>query len=149
MSYSEPPPPPPPPSGPGGPGAPGGGYGGDQYGGGQYGGGQYGGGQYGGGAYGGGYGGYSQPQTSKKAIWALVTGILSILCCGVFAGVPAVILGSMAKKEIAASNGAQTGRGMAQTGFVLGIISFVLTVIYVILLLTGNANFSFSTGTNS
>lgn len=118
MSYSDtPPPPPPPPGGPGG---------------------------YGGG-YGAGYGGYAQPQTSKKAIWSLVTGILSIVCCGIFAGIPAIFLGRSAKNEIAASGGSLTGGGMAQAGFVLGLISLVLTLIYVILLLTGHGTFTFNT----
>jgi hypothetical protein len=116
MSYSDTPPPPPPP-GSGGPGG------------------------YGSGAYGGGYGGYAQPQNNKKAIWALITGILSIVCCGIFAGVPALILGNSAKKEIAASGGSQTGAGMAQAGFILGIISVVLTVIYVILVVAGTVSF--------
>jgi hypothetical protein len=82
-------------------------------------------------------GGYAQPQTNKKATWALVLGILSLVCCGIFAGVPALILGNNAKKEIAASGGAQSGAGMAQAGVVLGIISIVLSVLYVILLLVG------------
>jgi len=111
MSYDAPPPPP--------PGPPGGPYGG-------------------GGGYPGGYGGgYAAPQTSKKAIWALVLGILSIVCCGFFAGIPALILGNSAKREIGASAGAQTGSGMAQAGVVLGIISIVLTVLYIVLLLAG------------
>jgi hypothetical protein len=109
--------PPPPP--------PPGGYGGDQYGG----------------------GGYAAPKTNQKAIWALVTGILSVICCGVIAGIPALILGQSAKKEIAASGGAQSGGGMAQAGFVLGIISIALTVLYLILLVTGNAAFHFNTNT--
>jgi putative exporter of polyketide antibiotics len=82
-------------------------------------------------------GGYAQPQTSKKAIWALVLGIVSLICCGLIAGIPALILGNSAKKEIAASGGAQTGAGMAQAGVILGIISIVLSVLYVILLIAG------------
>jgi hypothetical protein len=90
------------------------------------------------GQYGSGYGGgYAQPQTNKKSIWALVLGIVSLICCGIFAGVPALILGNSAKKEIAASGGAQTGAGMAQAGVILGIISIVLSVLYVILLIAG------------
>ena len=82
-------------------------------------------------------GGYAQPQTNKKSIWALVLGIVSLICCGIFAGIPALILGNSAKKEIAASGGAQTGAGMAQAGVILGIISIVLSVLYVILLIAG------------
>ena len=122
MSYDAPPPPPP--GSPGGP-PPGGGYGGY--------------GDYG--------GGYAAPQTNKKATWALVLGILSLVCCGLFAGIPALILGNSAKREIAASGGAQTGSGMAQAGVVLGIISIVLSVLYVILLLVGVVSMPNSTST--
>jgi hypothetical protein len=98
---------------------------------------------YGGSGYGG--PGYGAPQTNKKSIWALVLGIVGLLCCGLFAGIPALILGRQAQKEIDASAGAQTGRGMATAGFVLGIIAIVWTVIYLILVLTGAINFGFST----
>jgi len=80
----------------------------------------------------GGYG-YVAPQTNKKAIWALVLGILSLVCCGLFAGIPAIILGNMGKNEIDASGGQQTGRGMAVAGFVLGIIGVVWTIVALII----------------
>ena len=80
----------------------------------------------------GGYG-YVEPQTNSKAIWALVLGILSIIPCGLFAGIPAVILGNMAKNDIDASGGQQTGRGMAVSGLVLGIIGIALSVLGFIL----------------
>jgi putative exporter of polyketide antibiotics len=86
----------------------------------------------------GGYGyGYAQPKTNQKAIWALVLGILGLVCCGFIAGIPAVILGNSAKKEIAASGGAETGAGMAQAGFVLGIIAIALGVLGLILFAVG------------
>lgn len=93
-----------------------------------------------------------QPQgptgTNNKAIWALVLGILSILCCGFVAGIPALILGRSAKAEIDASGGAQSGRGMAQAGFILGIIGICLSVIGIILQLTGVVSFSGSGSTS-
>ena len=79
----------------------------------------------------GGYG-YVQQQTNKKAIWALVLGLLSLVCCGLFAGIPAIILGNMAKCEIDASGGLQSGRGKAVAGFVLGIIGVVWTIVALI-----------------
>jgi hypothetical protein len=48
---------------------------------------------------------------------------------GILAATPAVILGHLGRKEIGASGGTQTGRGMATTGLVLGIIGIVLAVI--------------------
>jgi hypothetical protein len=83
----------------------------------------------------GGYG-YAAPRTNNKAIWALVLGILSLVCCGVFAGIPALVLGNMAKNEIDASGGVQSGRGMAVAGLVLGIVSVVLSVLAAIVAAT-------------
>jgi hypothetical protein len=83
------------------------------------------------------------PGTNKKAIWSLVLGILGLVCCGIFAGIPAIILGNMAKKEIATSG--EGGGGMATAGLVLGIIACVWGVIYLILVATGNFSFDFST----
>lgn len=100
-------------------------------------------------SFAGGYGGgYAQPQTNKKAIWSLVTGILSIVCCGLIAGIPALILGNSAKKEITTSGGAQSGAGMAQAGVILGIISIVLSVLYLILLVAGVIAFPTQTTTS-
>ncbi len=77
-------------------------------------------------------GGYGPPpQTLQKATWAMIVGIVSILCCGP-AGIAAIIMGSQAKKEIAASGGALAGQGQAQAGFVLGIIALILTVLGVL-----------------
>ena len=78
-----------------------------------------------------GYGGYAAPRTNQKAIWSLVTGILGLVCCAP-AGIVALVLGNGAKKEIAASNGMETGSGMAQAGVVLGIVAIVLFVFGII-----------------
>lgn len=92
----------------------------------------------------GGYG-YAAPKTNQKAIWALVLGILGLVCCGIFTGIPAIFLGNAAKKEIASSGGAQTGGGMAQAGFILGIVATVLGALGLILFATGVVNTDFST----
>ncbi len=97
-----------------------------------------------GGDYGGQYGGgYAQPQTSQKAVWALVTGILGF-CCGIGA-IVAIILGIIAKSDIRASNGGLKGAGMAQAGLVLGIIAVALNIVYWILVATNHASFYFHT----
>lgn len=94
-----------------------------------------------------GYGAAPQPPygaqpagTSQKAIWALVSGILSLLCCSPL-GILAIILGRSAKDEIATTG--KSGGGMAQAGFVLGIIGLVFLVIQIILVATGNFDFTF------
>ncbi|MEJ7633430.1 DUF4190 domain-containing protein [Aeromicrobium sp.] len=88
----------------------------------------------------GGYG--APPQQNKKALWSMILGILGLLCCGFFTGIPALILGNQAKKEIAASGGSQTGGGMATAGVILGIVAIVFGVISLILFATGALDFS-------
>lgn len=85
---------------------------------------------------------YSAPRNSPKALWSLILGILGLVFCGIFAGIPALILGSSARKEIAASQGALTGDGMAKAGVILGWISVALTVVAIILALTGVLTFN-------
>jgi hypothetical protein len=92
--------------------------------------------------YGPGQGAYGAPVgNNSKAIWALVLGIVGILCCGVL-GIPAIILGRQAQGEIDRSGGAQSGRGMATAGFVLGIIACIGLVVVAILIATGNSPYS-------
>lgn len=89
-----------------------------------------------------GYGSYGAPgygtsgqaaaQQNQKALWSMILGILGLVCCGVFTAVPATILGHLAKQEIAAAGGRESGSGMAQAGFVMGIIGIALSVLGVV-----------------
>lgn len=67
-----------------------------------------------------------------RATLILVLGILSIPCCGLFTGIPAIILGNTAKKEIAASGGTIGGSGAVNAGYICGIIGTVLSVVGII-----------------
>ncbi len=97
-----------------------------------------------------GYGG-QPPKNSAMAISALVLGIIgAIPCfwgCFVFSG-GGVVLGMLAKKEIRESNGAKKGAGLAQWGFILGIVGLVLGVLYWILFATGAIDFDYEFGTS-
>ncbi|WP_394848984.1 DUF4190 domain-containing protein [Pendulispora brunnea] len=64
----------------------------------------------------------------SKAVTSLVFGVLSISCMGILAGIPAVVLGLLARRDIARSGGALGGKGMANAGIVLGAFTSVLTV---------------------
>jgi hypothetical protein len=66
----------------------------------------------------------------------MILGIVGLLCCGFFTGIPAIILGGSARKEIAASGGAQTGEGMAKAGVILGWIAVALGIIGLIFVIT-------------
>jgi hypothetical protein len=88
-------------------------------------------------------------QQNQKALWSMILGIAGLVCCGLFTAIPAIILGHMGKKEIDASGGAQSGRGMAQAGFIMGIIgtvlSVVLTIGYIALIAAGISSGEFDT----
>jgi len=91
-------------------------------------------------------GGYYGPPPSgsnQKALWAMILGIVGLLCCSPLA-IAAIVLGVIAKREIAESGGTQSGRGQAQAGFVLGIIGCVVMVLGIIVFASGG----FSTSTN-
>jgi hypothetical protein len=72
-------------------------------------------------------------------MWSMILGILSLVCCGLLAGIPALILGNSAQKEIAASGGAQSGEGMAKAGVILGWISIALSILGLIFAITTGA----------
>ena len=71
-------------------------------------------------------------KTSASAIWSLVLGILSLVCFGLFAGIPAVICGHAARSKVRQSQGALTGEGMALAGLILGYVGTILTSISII-----------------
>jgi hypothetical protein len=78
------------------------------------------------------------PQTSGPAIAALVMGILSIVAClGPITGVPAMVVGRRATRDIDASGGELEGRGMATGGVITGLIGSVLWTLIVVLLIIG------------
>ena len=72
---------------------------------------------------------WTPPQTNVLAILSLV---LSLVWVAGLGSIGAVVLGHMAKRQIAASNGRQTGDGLATAGLVIGYIGISLLLIYVI-----------------
>jgi hypothetical protein len=77
-----------------------------------------------------------QPSEKTKCVWALVCGIVSLLCCGVLLGPVALALGLMALSGMK-RHGNQDGRGMAIAGVVLGIIGTVGGIVVIILQVAG------------
>ena len=82
---------------------------------------------YGPGGYGGGFGPRPDEKNSLGG-WALGLGIASFACCGVFTGIPAMILGFLGLQ--AANEGRATNKGMSIAGIVLGALSIVLTIVF-------------------
>ncbi|WP_155917962.1 DUF4190 domain-containing protein [Marmoricola sp. URHB0036] len=81
--------------------------------------------------------------TNGKATSSLVLGIaavfLGLFCCGIgiVMGVPAIVLGRVARAEIAASAGLQGGMRLATSGVVLGILSCAMSIVLIVLTVTG------------
>ena len=71
-------------------------------------------------------------QTEDKAVISLVLGILSLISLSILAGIPAIILGGMSKKNIRASGGRLTGEGIATVGIVMGWVSVALAVLFLL-----------------
>lgn len=69
------------------------------------------------------------PATNGHAIAALVLGVVSLTGCSFVTGIPAMVLGRMAKREIAESQGRSSGEEMATIGFVLGLVATVIGVL--------------------
>lgn len=72
-------------------------------------------------------------QRSGKAVAALACGILSLIVFGFIFGPIAVVVGIIARREIAREPNL-TGRGLALAGIILGILGFIASVIFVIVL---------------
>jgi hypothetical protein len=60
-------------------------------------------------------------RTESKAVVSLVLGLLSMGCAGPIFGVPAIILGALARRDIDRSSGALSGRATAAGGIVSGL----------------------------
>jgi hypothetical protein len=72
------------------------------------------------------------PPASGRAVAALILGILSLICMGFLAGIPAIILGKMELNAIKAGQAPVAGESAAKVGFVLGIIGTALTCLSMI-----------------
>ncbi len=64
------------------------------------------------------------PPMSGRAVTALVLGIASVVVCclGPLLGVPAIIVGLRARKEIVAAQGRAGGDGLALGGIIAGVL---------------------------
>jgi len=75
-------------------------------------------------------------ETPGIAIASLVCGILSWVCAGPLAAIPAVITGHMALGRIKRSAGALGGRGLAIAGLILGYTLIVVMIAAIVLFIT-------------
>jgi hypothetical protein len=78
-----------------------------------------------------------QPAVQQKglAITSLVLGLLSVLCFGLFTGVPAIICGHIAHNRTRRAPGQYGGSGPAIAGFVMGYVGVILSLLLAALFL--------------
>lgn len=81
----------------------------------------------------------TQGDDKTLAIVSLVTGILSLTCCGAVTGIIALITGFMAKNNVDSNPQQYGGRGLAVAGMIMGGISIVLTALWLIFVVIGGA----------
>jgi hypothetical protein len=83
----------------------------------------------------------SGPKTNVLSIVSLVTGILGILTCSCLGvmSIAAIVTGVLGRNQIKASNGLETGDGMALAGLITGAIGLVLGFGWLALSIAGNA----------
>lgn len=79
--------------------------------------------------WGGGYQAYPEGGDHSQATTILVLGILSLVCCGLFTGIPAIVMGKKALNEIDAARGAIGGRSTVKAGWICGIIGTTLSAL--------------------
>jgi Domain of unknown function (DUF4190) len=69
------------------------------------------------------------PESSGLAIASLILGILSLVCFGLFSGIPAIICGKIGRTKIRNSAGSLTGSGFATAGIITGAIGTILSIL--------------------
>ena len=70
----------------------------------------------------------AQPQTNNNAVISLILGICCYVGLGILTGVPAVLFGHKALRDIDRSAGTQGGKPLAIIGLVLGYMGIVGTL---------------------
>jgi hypothetical protein len=75
-------------------------------------------------------------------VFAICSLVLSLIWVGGLGSVGAVVLGHMAKRQIADSDGQQSGNSVATAGLVIGYIGIALLLIYVIYIVVLASNIS-------
>ncbi|MEX0655490.1 MAG: DUF4190 domain-containing protein [Phycisphaeraceae bacterium] len=73
--------------------------------------------------------GNAGPQTSGLAVASLILGLLSYVCFGFFASIPAVICGHLARGRIKRQPDQHAGAGLALVGLILGYLNIVLCIV--------------------
>jgi hypothetical protein len=69
------------------------------------------------------------PPTSSRATTSLILGLMSLIAFGFLLGVPAMVIGHGARREIQNSQGRLGGEGLAAAGFWTGLVGTVWSLL--------------------
>ena len=72
---------------------------------------------------------------SHRGTLILILGILSLVFCGIFTGIPAWVMGNADLKDMDAGTMDPAGRGATNAGRILGIISVVFAALTILAVL--------------
>lgn len=75
------------------------------------------------------------PENHPRAVPALVLGILSLVCCGLFTGIPAIFMGRHAARDIRFHPQSYSGLGLARAGFWTGLVGTAWSVMSIALVI--------------
>jgi hypothetical protein len=78
----------------------------------------------------------AEPPRSGKALASLICGVLGLFLVPLVLPIAAIVLGVMARREIADARGGLTGVGMAQAGILLGVTGVAIAGAIVLLAIT-------------
>jgi thiol-disulfide isomerase/thioredoxin len=81
--------------------------------------------------------GVPEPPTDTKATISLILGIFSMVCMGFVAGVPAIVLGVLARRDSERSGGMVGGSGVALAGIITGAVGSFIGLVWVGLFVGG------------
>jgi len=72
------------------------------------------------------------PATNTMALTSMILGICGLVVAWIFAAIPAVICGHIARRQIRQAAGLQTGDGMALAGLITGYLVLILTALMIV-----------------
>lgn len=92
--------------------------------------------------------GYQMPPPPKPnnglAVGAMIAGIVGLFAVPIIGSILGIVLGTLAKRQIAESGGREGGEGMAQAGIItgwIGLALWVLFIVFFLILFIGLLNF--------
>lgn len=72
---------------------------------------------------------------AEGAVASLVLGIVGLVFCGFFTGIPAMVIGRRVMRDVDRSGGTLGGRGLGQAGFWTGLVATAYTAVIALIVI--------------